>query len=124
LVSRRVGTAGVGTGEGKAAPMVSPAVLRYGLTSGGALALMATVWAINGYFQSFGALSIVKVNVQWFHLRERGTFAGIFGVLIRFGLILAFYVVPWLKDSFGLVWAFWIPAAGVAVLFVLNLLLM
>jgi OPA family glycerol-3-phosphate transporter-like MFS transporter len=66
----------------------------------------------------------VKVNAQWFHLRERGTFAGIFGVLIRFGLILAFSGVPWLAGRLPLVWAFWIPAGGVAVLFVLNAVFM
>src|SRR5262249_15764663 len=82
--------------EGKAAALVTPAVLRYGQSPGTALALMAILWGANGYFQSFGALSIVKVNAQWFHVTERGTFAGIFGVLIRLGLILAFSAVPWL----------------------------
>jgi OPA family glycerol-3-phosphate transporter-like MFS transporter len=119
-----VETPAVWAGEGKAAVVVTPAVLRYGLGPGAALGLIATVWTINGYFQSFGALSIVKVNVQWFHLRERGTFAGIFGVLIRFGLILALYGVPWVNKRFGLPWAFWVPAAGVAVLFLLNLFLL
>ncbi len=81
---------------------------------------MATIWGINGYFQSFGALSIVKVNAQWFHVRERGTFAGIFGVLIRFGLILAFSGVPLIASVLPLAYAFWVPAAVVAVLFALN----
>ena len=40
------------------------------------------LYAVNMYFQSFGAVSIVKVNAAWFHLRERGTFGGIFGILI------------------------------------------
>jgi MFS transporter, OPA family, glycerol-3-phosphate transporter len=115
-----VETPAVWTGEGKAAVIATPAVLRYGMTHGTAIALMAGIWGINGYFQSFGALSIVKVNAQWFHVRERGTFAGIFGVLIRIGLILAFSLVPWLASRMPLVWAFWLPAAGVAVLFALN----
>ena len=119
-----VETPAVWEGQGKAATVVAPAVLRYGLGHGSVIALMATIWGLNGYFQSFGALSIVKVNAQWFHLRERGTFAGIFGVLIRFGLILAFSGVPWLAKYLPLVWAFVIPAAGVAVLFALNALLM
>jgi OPA family glycerol-3-phosphate transporter-like MFS transporter len=119
-----VQTPAVWSGHGKSALLVTPAVLGYGLTKTSLIALMATTWGINGYFQSFGALSIVKVNAQWFHLRERGTFAGIFGVLIRFGLLLAFVGVPWLAARLPLVWAFWIPAAGVAVLFVLNSLFM
>jgi len=83
--------------------------------------IMASMWAINGYFQSFGALSIVKINAQWFHLKERGTFGAIFGVLIRFGLILAFSGAPLIAAVLPWQWAFWIPAAAVLVLFFLNL---
>jgi OPA family glycerol-3-phosphate transporter-like MFS transporter len=50
--------------------------------------------ALNMYFQSFGAVSIVKVNASWFHLRERGTFGGIFGILISLGLYLAYDWAP------------------------------
>ena len=42
------------------------------------------LYGLNMYFQSFGAVAIVKVNSAWFHLRERGTFGGIFGILICF----------------------------------------
>lgn len=47
-------------------------------------------YALNMYFQSFGAVSIVKVNAAWFHVRERGTFGGIFGILISLGIYFAF----------------------------------
>ena len=30
------------------------------------------LYAMNMYFQSFGAVAIVKVNASWFHVRERG----------------------------------------------------
>jgi OPA family glycerol-3-phosphate transporter-like MFS transporter len=86
--------------------------------------ILAIVWGINGYFQSFGALSIVKVNAHWFNVRERGTFAGIFGVLIRFGLILAFYGSPLILKFFAVPWVFWIPASLLLVFFVLNFLFM
>ncbi len=92
--------------------------LAYGFTPSSFLALMVTIWGVNGYFQSFGALAIVKVNAQWFHVFERGRFAAVFGVLIRFGLILANSVVP-LLAGLGLRWGFLIPAACVALLFVL-----
>ena len=49
-------------------------------------------FAVNMYFQSFGAVSIVKVNAAWFHMRERGTFGGIFGILISLGLYFAYDV--------------------------------
>src|SRR5262249_6712818 len=74
------------------------------------------------YFQSFGAVSIVKINAQWFHVRQRGTFAAIFGVLIRFGLWLGFGVAPWIGKRLGWQGAFLVPAAFVALLFVLVFL--
>lgn len=51
---------------------------------------MAGLYAGNMYFQSFGAVSIVKVNASWFHVRERGTFGGIFGILISLGIYFAY----------------------------------
>jgi len=48
------------------------------------------LYALNMYFQSFGAVSIVKVNAAWFHVRERGTFGGIFGILISLGVYFAY----------------------------------
>jgi OPA family glycerol-3-phosphate transporter-like MFS transporter len=102
--------------------VLEPAVLRFGLSGQTMLVILATLWAFNGYFQSFGALSIVKVNAQWFHVRERGTFSGIFGVLIRFGLILAFSGVPLIAAHIGLAWAFLLPGFLVAALFVANFL--
>jgi OPA family glycerol-3-phosphate transporter-like MFS transporter len=92
------------------------AVLGGGLTNKSLLVTMATLWGINGYFQSFGALAIIKVNAQWFHVRERGGFAAIFGVLIRLGLIFAFSGVP-LIAKLGLRYAFWVPAVLVGVMF-------
>jgi MFS transporter, OPA family, glycerol-3-phosphate transporter len=53
------------------------------------LTYFAAMWAFNMYFQSFGALSVVKVNASWFPMAERGIFAGLFGAMIQFGRILA-----------------------------------
>ncbi|HOV22687.1 MAG TPA: MFS transporter, partial [Candidatus Marinimicrobia bacterium] len=47
--------------------IVSEAVLKFGFSKSALLWTLAIIWAINGYFQSFGALSIVKINAQWFH---------------------------------------------------------
>ncbi len=102
--------------------LIHPAVFAHGMTSGAMLTSMAIVWGLNGYFQSFGALSIVKVNAQWFHIRERGTFAAIFGILIRLGLILAFSGTPLIVKYLPWYWAFWIPAGFVFLLLVLNFL--
>jgi OPA family glycerol-3-phosphate transporter-like MFS transporter len=50
----------------------------------------STLYAINMYFQSYGAMSIIKVKAYWFHVRERGIFGAIFGTLISFGVYFAF----------------------------------
>jgi Sugar phosphate permease len=47
-------------------------------------------YALNMYFQSYGAVSIIKVKAYWFHVRERGVFGAIFGTLISFGVYFAF----------------------------------
>jgi OPA family glycerol-3-phosphate transporter-like MFS transporter len=110
-----------GGADGKT--IVTPASFAAGFDATSIAYAMAAVWAINGYFQSFGALSIVKINAHWFHLRERGTFAAIFGVLIRFGLILSFSGCPIIVNYLPWQYAFWIPAVCVLVLFFLVLFL-
>ena len=85
----------------------------------GALALL---FALNMYFQSFGAVAIVKVNASWFHLRERGTFGGIFGILISLGLYLAFDWAPKIASLTSVEWLFLAPAAILALFFGLSFL--
>jgi OPA family glycerol-3-phosphate transporter-like MFS transporter len=84
------------------------------------------LYALNMYFQSFGAVSIVKVNAAWFHLRERGTFGGIFGILISLGLYFSYDWTRWIAEFWGVEapkgaprldpsvaadhWVFWVPA--------------
>jgi OPA family glycerol-3-phosphate transporter-like MFS transporter len=48
------------------------------------------LYAANMYFQSFGAVSIVTVKAPWFHVRERGSFSTIFGIIISAGIYFAF----------------------------------
>lgn len=48
------------------------------------------IYSANMYFQSYGAVAIVKVNSNWFHVRERGSFGGMFGILIASGIFFAF----------------------------------
>ncbi|HVV84946.1 MAG TPA: MFS transporter [Kofleriaceae bacterium] len=79
------------------------------------------LYALNMYFQSFGAVSIVKVNAAWFHLRERGTFGGIFGILISLGLYFAYDWGFRIANAYPthLEYLFYVPAAILAVFFVL-----
>ncbi|MEO8702373.1 MAG: MFS transporter [Kofleriaceae bacterium] len=80
----------------------------------------AAAYAMNMYFQSFGAVSIVKVNAAWFHVRERGTFGGIFGILISLGLYFAYDVGKRITEHMDIEWLFFIPAMILAVFFVLS----
>ncbi len=48
------------------------------------------LYSLNMFFQSYGAVSIIKVKAYWFHVRERGVFGAIFGTLISFGAYFAF----------------------------------
>ncbi|MCX6640234.1 MAG: MFS transporter [bacterium] len=109
------------------------------------------LYSLNMYFQSFGAVSIVKVNANWFHVKERGVFGGIFGILISLGIYFAFdwgfaiwqatkatvdiklgFVQQILRNLLGIEgsavdqtwWLFYIPAATLAVFFVIELLLL
>ncbi len=48
------------------------------------------LYALNMFFQSYGAVSIIKIKAYWFHVRERGVFGAIFGTLISVGVYFAF----------------------------------
>ena len=89
----------------------------------GLVSVFAALYAVNMYFQSFGAVSIVKVNSAWFHLRERGTFGGIFGILISLGLYFAFDWSKYLARNFPVQWVFFVPAAILGACFVADVVL-
>ncbi|MBU4268349.1 MAG: MFS transporter, partial [Acidobacteria bacterium] len=72
---------------------------------------MSLLYAVNQYFQSFGALSVVKVNAPWFHVKERGVFGGIFGIMISSGYFLAMGFGGWILAHFGWIWVFIVPSA-------------
>ena len=52
--------------------------------------VLSILYSLNMFFQSFGAISTIKVKSYWFHVRERGTFGAIFGTLISLGVYFAF----------------------------------
>lgn len=100
--------------------------LTYGLLNGhlpktGLVPLFSVLYAINMYFQSFGAVAIVKVNAAWFHVRERGVFSGIFGILISLGVYFAFDWGSAIVAHFPTWWVFFVPAVILATFFVIDL---
>lgn len=95
---------------------------------------LSVLYAVNMYFQSFGAVAIVKVNAHWFHVRERGGFSGIFGTMISAGILMAFSVngrilslaTRWLGGSEAAQarWVFFVPATVLFALFLVELFLL
>ncbi|NOS69567.1 MAG: MFS transporter [Verrucomicrobia bacterium] len=97
----------------------------------GTFSTFALIWLVNGWFQSFGAPGMVKINAAWFNREERGTFAGIFGFMIQMGqvainnlapIILAGFAIGiWVVAKDDWRWLFRIPpmfAAAIAILLV------
>ncbi len=80
--------------------------------------ILSVLYVGNMYFQSFGAVAIVKVNAPWFHVRERGVFGAIFGVLISLGIYFAFDWGKLILDNAGLIWVFFTPSILLAICWV------
>jgi len=111
--------------------------LSFGMASmagaGSVLLLFVIIRGTDGYAQAFGAPGMTKVKTAWFPRAERGRFAGVFGLMIQFGLIavnamgpliLAGVSIPLLVVVLKLPalhwrWLFWIPPAIVAVVTVI-----
>ena len=85
--------------------------------------VFTVLYAMNMYFQSFGAVAIVKVNASWFHIRERGVFGAIFGILISLGVYFAYDIGAMIRDSetLGLAWVFFMPAALLTLFWIIDL---
>jgi MFS transporter, OPA family, glycerol-3-phosphate transporter len=81
---------------------------------------MSLLYAVNCYFQSFGALSVVKVNAPWFHVKERGVFGGVFGIMISSGYFLALTVGGWILSYMPWYWVFLVPSMLLAVMFFVD----
>lgn len=87
----------------------------------GMLGLFTLLWGLNGYVQAFGAPGFIKINSAWFSEKQRGTFAGVFGMMINLGRLAANKLLPLLLVGFAIFglfqippqhwrWLFWIPA--------------
>lgn len=97
--------------------------------AGSVLLLFIIIRGCDGYAQAFGAPGMTKVKTAWFPRAERGRFAGVFGLMIQFGLIavnalgpliLAGASIPLLVVMLKLPalhwrWLFWIPPIVVAI---------
>ena len=71
--------------------------------------LSVLLWALNGWFQGFGAPSGVVSLAQWFGNRERGRFYGIWSTAHSLGEGLTFVGIGALVTWFGWRAGFWGP---------------
>jgi OPA family glycerol-3-phosphate transporter-like MFS transporter len=76
----------------------------------GTFSTFALIWLLNGWFQSFGAPGMVKINAAWFNRDERGTFAGIFGFMIQSGQFMINNLAPFILAGFAI--GTWVVAEG------------
>lgn len=90
---------------------------------GDLVGIFSLLYAVNMYFQSFGAVAIVKINAPWFHVRERGVFGAIFGILISLGIYFAFDWGKLIVDNFDTQWVFFVPAIALGIIALCVLLL-
>lgn len=81
---------------------------------------MSLLYSANQYFQSFGALSVVKVNSSWFHVKERGVFGGIFGIMISSGYFLALTIGGYILSLLPWYYVFLIPAGLMFIMFIID----
>lgn len=68
------------------------------------------MYGVNNFFQTFCTSAICKVGVNWYNIKERGFFSGIFGVIISFGFFLALNVNGEIVNVLPWEWVFFIPA--------------
>ncbi len=99
----------------------------------GTFSSFALIWLFNGWVQSFGAPGMVKINAAWFNRDERGTFAGIYGLMIQLGNSAINNLAPLILAGFTLGtfvvakgewrWLFRIPPLFTAVMVILLVFL-
>jgi MFS transporter, OPA family, glycerol-3-phosphate transporter len=84
--------------------------------------VFSILYGINMYFQSFGAVAIVKANAPWFHVRERGVFGAIFGILISLGIYFAFDIGYMIIENMDLQFVFFVPTVMLAIFWIIDFL--
>lgn len=97
--------------------LLMSALLNFGMSLSTVVWLSAAIWALNGWFQGFGAPACVVALTAWFSDSERGRYYGIWSTAHSIGEGLTYLGIALLialpPKGLGLPWqfGFWIPAA-------------
>jgi OPA family sugar phosphate sensor protein UhpC-like MFS transporter len=89
--------------------VIASALLNVGMGFSTVLGLSVALWALNGWFQGFGAPSGIVALTAWFSNRERGRFYGIWSTAHSMGEGLTYYVVALFVAWLGWRAGFWVP---------------
>jgi len=105
--------------------VIASALVNIGMGLSTVLWLSVALWALNGWFQGFGAPSGVVSLANWFSNRERGRFYGVWSTAHSMGEGLTFVLVAGLVAAFGWRFGFIGPGlicviVGIAVYFLVQ----
>ncbi|MGH8250123.1 MAG: MFS transporter [Steroidobacteraceae bacterium] len=89
--------------------VIASALINVGMGFSTVLSLSVALWALNGWFQGFGAPSGVVTLTAWFSNRERGRFYGIWSTAHSMGEGLTYYFVALFVIWLGWQAGFWVP---------------
>jgi OPA family sugar phosphate sensor protein UhpC-like MFS transporter len=101
-----------------AAGILLSALVNIGMGFSTALSVSVALWALNGWFQGFGAPACVVAMTHWFGNRERGRRYGVWSTAHSIGEGLTFIVVGSIVSLLGWRYGFWAPGVlciGVAI---------
>jgi OPA family sugar phosphate sensor protein UhpC-like MFS transporter len=89
--------------------VIASALINIGMGFSTILWASVALWALNGWFQGFGAPSGVVSLTAWFSNRERGRFYGVWSTAHSMGEGLTYYVVALFVAWLGWRAGFWVP---------------
>ena len=89
--------------------VIASALINIGMGFSTILWVSVALWALNGWFQGFGAPSGAVSLTAWFSNRERGRFYGIWSTAHSMGEGLTYYVVALFVAWLGWRAGFWVP---------------
>jgi len=78
-----------------------------------ALIFLMIVWSVNGYAQSTGWPSVVKIIRNWFRSGDLGSIGGLFGSCFLVGNMVSWFALGWIVANFGWRAVFLLPALPV-----------
>ncbi len=89
--------------------LLMSALLNVGMGFSTVLTVSVVLWALNGWFQGFGAPAGIVTLANWYSNRERGRYYGIWSTAHSIGEGLTFVVVAGLVSAWGWRFGFWGP---------------